>query len=315
MSSFEFSGTIGHLSDIESPWGNAGGVVRTVEEAELMARTGVGWVEAGSYTRELRAGNGQNGETVYWHNPETGETFNALGMPNKGMDVVETEIPEMARIVHARGSNKKLVVNVAPVSDRPVGESVELVRRAYVAGADAVLLNTGCPNVIEADGGRHQILSYSFPELEVTLSSLKGVVEKRHPIFVRLSPYESAAEMIQAMQVVCNSGVVSAVFLPNSWPERRPVDGQGEDILQVPGGLGGVSGPAMAIPAAMQTQWAVESLWKCGIDVVSSSGIRTARELDRRLALGAVAGAGTTFYYESPDWQGDTDRLLHELVV
>src|SRR5579885_3518334 len=113
----EFSGRIGHLEDIQSPWGNAGGVVKTVEDVERMAKTGVGWIEAGSYTLEPRPGNGPNGERVYYHNPETGETFNSLGMPNKGMDVVETEIPEMAHI--ARTHNKKLVVNVAPVSADP----------------------------------------------------------------------------------------------------------------------------------------------------------------------------------------------------
>jgi len=309
----EFAGQIGHLDDIESPWGPAGGVVRTIEEVAAMARTGAGWIEAGSYTLLARIGNGPNGEVVYYHDFDSGETFNALGMPNRGMDVVETEIPEMVRIAHAHG-NKKLVVNVAPVSEHPSGEAVQLASRAYAAGADAVLLNTGCPNVIKEGGERHQILSYSLPELRLTLDALKGVAERYRPIFVRLSPYSSVTQMTLAMQAVRESGVVSAVFMPNTWPDERPATGQGEQILEVPGGLGGLSGPAMAIPAAEQTQWAVEALWRSKIDVVSSSGIVTGKELERRLVLGAVAGAGTTFYYESPDWQGDTDRLLHELA-
>lgn len=310
MGSFEFTGKIGHLDNIESPWGNAGGVIKTVEEAALMARTGVGWIEAGSYTLDPRVGNGANGEVVYVHDPETGETFNALGMPNRGMDTVEKEIPEMVRI--ARRGHKRLVVNVAPVSSHPTIESVELVERAYRAGADAVLLNAGCPNVITARGDRHQILSYNLSALDMTLRALKKTVDRRRPIFLRLSPYGSAVSMQPAFQVVARSGVVSAVFTPNTWPGQQPT---GRVKLEVPGGKGGKSGPAVARLALHQTSMAANYLRNTPVDVVSSSGIVNGRELSARLALGAVAGCGTTFYYESADWQHDTDKLLEELAA
>ena len=310
MSSFEFSGSIGHLDNIESPWGNAGGVVKTVEEAALMARTGVGWIEAGSYTLEPRAGNGAHGEVVYVHDAETGETYNALGMPNKGMDEVEKDIPEMARAAHR--NHKRLVVNVAPVTHQPTVEAVELVERAYRAGADAVLLNAGCPNVISAQGEHHQILSYNLTALDLTLRSLKKTVDHhRRPIFLRLSPYDSAISMQPAYQVVAMSGVVSAVFTPNTWSGQQPTGNQ----LDVPGGKGGKSGPAMAAEALHQTSMAANYLRNTPIDVVSSSGIINGRELLARLNLGAVAGCGTTFYYESMDWRRDTDELLEELAA
>ena len=70
----------------------------------------------------------------------------------------------------------------------------------------------------------------------------------------------------------------------------------------------------MAHFAAEQTHWAANALHDSGIDVVSSGGIMTSRELKRRLDLGAVAGAGTTFFYQSPDWRYDTDRLLFKLA-
>ncbi len=59
---------IGHLDNLESPWGNAGGVIKTVEDVAHMAATGVGWIEAGSYTLEARKGNAID--------PETGEPTN-----------------------------------------------------------------------------------------------------------------------------------------------------------------------------------------------------------------------------------------------
>ncbi|HVI60676.1 MAG TPA: hypothetical protein VM535_00805 [Candidatus Saccharimonadales bacterium] len=305
---------IAHLA-VDSPFGNAGGVVKRPEDVEKMAHSGVGWIEAGSYTMEPRAGNGPNGEVVYYHDPATGETFNSLGMPNKGMDVVETEIPVMAETAH--GFGKPLLVNVAPVSDDPAAESRELVRRAYEAGADAVLLNAGCPNVVTADGQRHEILGKNQRALNETLLALRPVTEKFTPVFVRLSPLDSRDESLEILRAVeCSGGAVSAIFTPNTWPGHKPVDAAGQPILEVPGGTGGKSGPATAKDAARQTAWLALSTL---MPVVSSGGIMNGQELAKRMyhrssAVGhiAVGGAGTTFFYESQDWEYAVDKLLWE---
>lgn len=318
----EFYGRIGHLEGIESPWSNAGGVVKTVADVEVMARTGVGTIEDGSQTLLGRFGNAVDAErpelgpvrTVYYHNPETGETANSLGMPGKGMDVAEAEIPEKVKISEAHG--KKFIQNVAPVSEDPARESYELVSRAYGAGAHAVLLNAGCPNVVTADGGRHELLSRNPRALSKVLLGLQPLVERYAPVFVRISPQESYDEMKKICAVIRNSGVVSAVYLPNTWPGFVPKNEQGEPILQVPGGVGGKSGPATAGMSAEQTDWATYLLRNTNVDVVRSSGIMDAAELKEALANGAVAGAGTTFFYESTNgWADDTDRLLSELAA
>jgi dihydroorotate dehydrogenase (fumarate) len=307
--------SIGHL-EVDSPFGNAGGVVKHVEDVEKMAHTGVGWIEAGSYTIEPRIGNGPNGEVVYHHNPETGETFNSLGMPNKGMDEVETEIPAMADIAH--GFGKPLVVNVAPVSEDPATESAELIERAYVAGADAVLLNAGCPNVVTEGGGRHEILSHNVEALEVVLGGLEQVVEKYQPIFIRMSPTLEVKGLVDgkasvAARVLRASGVVNAVFTPNTWPGHKPLDERNQPILEVPGNVGGKSGPATAKLAAKETYWYSYSLRNSDISVVSSGGITNGEELAKRMGYSeADAGAGTTFFYESGDWEHDVDKLLWE---
>ncbi len=316
-----FNGRIGHLDGIESPWGNAGGVVKTIEDNEIMAKTGVGWIEDGSHCLQGRPGNAIDPEhpelgasrVVYTHNPETGETVNSLGMPGKGMDMVETEIPEKVRIAEASG--KRHILNVAPVSDNPVEECQELVARGYAAGAHAVLVNAGCPNVVMPGGGRHELLSRNGHTLWHVLSGLTGIVENYRPIFVRISPQETFEKARDIFSVIRDSGVVSAVFTPNTWPGFVPTDKAGQPILQVPGGAGGRSGPATADASAEQTRWAVELLKGSGIDVISSSGINNARELQRRLGLGAVGCAGTTFYYESVNgWADDTNRLLQDLA-
>jgi len=316
----EFSGQIGHLEGIESPWGNAGGVVKTIEDVERMAHTGVGWIEDGSHVLGgKRLGNAWNPETeqfdrcVYNYDKSTVETTNALGMPGQGFDVAVEEVPKKVAISHTQ--DKKYILNVAPVSDDPASETVEMVRRGYAAGADAVLVNAGCPNVITYDGGRHELLSRSPSGLWKVLDALTQA-ELPKPVFIRISPQESFGHMAAICDVIEASGIVSAVFLPNTWPGYVPLNSNGQPILQVPGGMGGRSGPAMNAAAEEQLIWASIMLGSTKIDIVSSSSIMNAHTLRRRLHLGATAGAGTTFYYESENgWKEDTDRLLSELAA
>lgn len=293
-----FTGRLGHL-EIETPWGNAGGVVKHPEEAKQMAHTSVGWVEAGSYTLYPRPGNSPNGETVYYHNPETGETFNSLGMPNKGIMKVVYDIARMRSATHLL--DKPLVVNVAPVSTTPALESHILVQSAYEAGADAVILNAACPNVITEGGSRHNILSHDSQALGRVLKILKPLTERYKPLFIRTAPFETYEQARKVYSAIAVSKAVSVVFTPNTWGGQRPLDEHGQDILEVSGGVGGKSGPAMADKSYEQLKWALSALASKGIDVVSSSGIMDGKELQRRLHLGAVAGAGTTLYYESAE--------------
>lgn len=317
----EFTGRLGHLEDVESPWANAGGVAKTIEDVEALAQTGVGWIEDGSQTILPRIGNGCDKDhpelglqfTVYTHDPKTGKTGNSLGMPNRGIDVWQKEIPQKVAVAEAH--RKKFIQNVAPISDNPAEETLELVERSYESGAHAVLVNASCPNVVTEYGGRHKILSKSHDALGSVLNGLKSVVEKHSPVFLRISPTDTSEEMQKTCQIIRASGVVSALFVPNTWPGYEPLDENDQQILQVPGGKGGLSGPAVAKRAALQTSWACHFLRGSKVDVVSSSGIMNGRELQHRLAIGAVAGCGTTFYYESKNgWQVDTNRLLNDYV-
>jgi len=51
---------------LESPLMNAGGLLKTVADVEMMARTALGGV-SGSFTLDGRVGNSPGGETVYYH--------------------------------------------------------------------------------------------------------------------------------------------------------------------------------------------------------------------------------------------------------
>lgn len=322
-----FTGNIGHI-EIESPFGNAGGVVKSLEDVRQMAQTGVGWIEAGSYTVKSRLGNAWNQETkqfdkvVYHHDPEAGVTYNSLGMPNKGMfDDLESdtepaayEFGDMADWAHTYG--KPFVANVAPVSEDPVEEVRELVIQAYEHGADAVLVNAGCPNVVKDDGDRHELLSRDPAALALVLAGLKGITRNNARIFLRVSPLRGLG-LDRVAQVVNESEVVSAVFTPNTWPGALPTKPDGTPVLDVPGGVGGASGPAYADKSLVEAEMWAHELRNSGIDVVRSSGISTGAELKRGLGRkGVVAGAGTTFFYTAEtDWSKAVHYLLDEAAI
>ncbi len=313
-----FNGSVGHLEGVESPLANAGGVVRTTEDVEHIANTGVGWIEKGSDTLEGRLGNGWNQATQQrdkkdWdYNPETGSMHNSLGMPGKGMEAVEKEVPEMASIAHAH--KKHLALNVAPVSPHPAEESLELIRRAYAAGADTVILNAGCSNVYGEDGNPHEILSRSPVDFSRALLYL-GESGLPKPIWVRISPQDSPEDMSAIAKPLRDSGIVSAVLTPNTWTVPMPITADGKPLLEVDVPRVGKSGSAMSKSAMLQTAWAISSLKGSKIDVICSSGIMNAAEMRAALGAGAVAGAGTTFFYVSQNgWQEDVDKLLRDLA-
>lgn len=310
----KFNGRVGHLEGITAPWANAGGVVLSINDVLNMAQTAVGWVEAGSFTLERRLNKVTmlTDQPQYQHNPYTGETFSNDDMPNKGMDVVEVEIPEMVRVAHQYG--KQLVVNVAPVSEDPVEESIELVRRAQAAGADCVLLNAGYRNVKAQGGEPNELLSRSPATFGKVLNGLYEANVK--PIWVRLSPQERIGNCNSITAHILGSRVVSAVATPNVWNTSQPRGVKSDCVLSMPVGFAGKSGWAMADSARRETRLIGQALGFANVDVISSSGIDTARELKHRLFFGAKAGAGTTFYYESQDgWADDTGRLLSELAA
>ncbi|HZP55731.1 MAG TPA: hypothetical protein VFB03_03105 [Candidatus Saccharimonadales bacterium] len=320
--------------EVASPWGNAGGVVKTVEDVEAMARTGVGWVEAGSYTLEKRYGNKKDpitGELIidpetdeplvdYCHDPVSGETGNSLGMPNLGRDEVVRQIPEMNRIAASHG--KEVVYNVAPVSDDPVSETLELVHSFAAAGARRIILNGACPNVILEGQVRHELLTRNPKMTNLVLRGLRPPVEK-YPgldIYLRIAPMDSYDMAKTVLRGVESAGTVGGIWAPNTWGGYKPIK-DGKPVLTIEGNTGGKSGPAVADQVAKQVEWAVRILNGSKIGVVASSGvanweakrIRAAETLKRFMDIGAVAGAGTTFYYEIEDgWHEDTHRLLRE---
>lgn len=304
--------------EMESPLMNAGGVVKSLEDVRMMAETGVGAIIAGSYTLEPRVGNSPNGETVYYHDSETGITYNSLGMPNQGIREVAQELPEMIRIAHDFG--KPLVLNIAPVSDDPSTEIIEMFGILSMAGIeklDGVELNAGCPNVVTEDGGRHELLSHHSDMLGDTLHELHDIMEfDLHVgnLMVRISPFRNRTDALNLVELLASVNV-NTVSAFNTFPGGVPLDASGKQILQVPNGIGGQSGPGKAELAEEQTQWLLDAQADepyADFEIVGSNGVIDAGGMKRRLDLGAKAVSVTTLFYQSPSWKVAVNKLLDD---
>jgi dihydroorotate dehydrogenase len=301
--------------EMESPLMNAGGVVKTIEDVRMMAQTGVGAILAGSYTLEPRVGNSPNGERVYYHDEVTGITYNSLGMPNNGIAEVAKELPEMISIAHDLG--KPFILNIAPVTSNPAAEiavMLGILEDAGIRELDGLELNAGCPNVVTADGGRHELLSHHTDLLGETVSEIIDVSNRGMrlgSLMVRISPFRDKSDATNIAKLLVDVPVdfVSAF---NTFPGGIPVDSVGNNVLQVPGGAGGQSGAGKALLAEEQTLWLVEARDHAGIgfEILGSNGIQNARSMKSRMDIGASAVSLTTLFYEARSWGSAVSNLL-----
>jgi dihydroorotate dehydrogenase len=301
--------------EMESPLMNAGGLVKSVEDVRIMAQTGIGAVLAGSFTLEPRAGNGANGERVYYRDVATDTTYNSLGMPNKGIVNLAANLNEMIDIAHDHG--KPFVLNFAPVSDDPRSELItmaEVLSLAKVERLDGFELNASCPNVVTGDGGRHELLSHHPKLLEEVLFELSDIAANELAIgtlLVRISPFKQEADAVNLAKAVQSVGV-NVVSAFNTFPGGVPVDSEGRQLLQVPGGAGGQSGGAMTSIAEEQTGWLLNARQSVSgtFEIIGSNGIVDAETMKRRLDLGVAAVSATTLFWEAHSWARATDDIL-----
>lgn len=299
--------------ELESSLMNAGGVVKTPEDARRMALTGVGAVLGGSFTLLERPGNGPNGERVYYHDPETGVTYNALGMPNRSLEDSAPDIKEMIKICNDVG--KPFILNFAPTSEEPIEEVIlaaEVLADAGVEVLDGFELNASCPNVPLENGERHEMLSYHpllLAEVVEAVEMVDAELLNVGDIWVRVSPFrkrEDAAELVWALK----DSSVEAIAGFNTFL----VPANGTEFLQVKPGVGGMSGPGMCAKTEIQTKWLAKAVKEIepSIDIIGCNGVSDGETMAYRMGLGASAVGMTTLFFESLDWGASVNQVLEE---
>ncbi len=305
--------------ELDAPLVNAAGSIngpyteRLLREVDVLAGTGIGAITVGSFTIPAQEGNAAKfGEPVYHHDPGTHRTYNSMGLPNIGFDAAVALAPE----VISRADGKPVIFSGSPTNAPEHGSSVEQATRlAYgflQAGAKLVEINVSCPNVVTEGGGRKPIMGYDLETMHELIDALATEVGEGEKLGVKLPPYLSEEEKAVAFdlgKLLRTRNVFSFVVTANTIPNQEPLDANGEHILTVPGGKGGMSGPATKEVGREQLQlW--RGLLDSSADIVSALGLDSGKELKTRLQLGAVAAGGVTFLWESANWKDAVTKLL-----
>lgn len=268
-------------SELPSPFFNAAGLLNHYDPKEILrlarrlANTGVGGLQAGSITLPPSPGN----EAVYgsptdYYDESTGEMTNSKGLPNPGRDEFMKIADEFIDIAHSAG--KLAIISVSPTKD--AGDSVEqaagLAEDFLRTEADKVIINVSCPNIVVEGSTRKAIMGYDFE----TMHRLVDLLYRRVGITRRLgvksaNHLEPDQKLVvpQLAKIYRDYPVFSWMETPNTIPGHVPVGTGGEPILSVPGGAGGLSGPATAANGREQLLLWHDALGG-SIDIVSTQG-------------------------------------------
>ncbi len=301
--------------ELETPLVNAAGSVsgmnleQILRDVNTLRRTAIGAITAGSFTIPEQAGNeAEFGGPVYYHDPKTGATYNAMGLPNTGLVVAQELLPEIVAMAHE--NDKPVIASVVTTLPSPtIGGDVEqlvtLVRGLQASGVDMIEVNPGSPNTVLKNGGRKPSLGHDLAGMERLVAELEPLAGPARPkLGFKLPPYltEQQKAMVPDLARLFRARrIFDFLVVCNSIPNQRPLDENGRPILAVPGGLGGMSGPATKQTGREQLQ-----MWKPlvgdAIDIVSALGVESGKEMAIRRELGAAAAGGVTFLSERRDW-------------
>lgn len=282
----------------EVSFGNAAGVVKTLEDVRTACRSAMTEITVGSITVLPRAGNEADpglGRTYYYH-PSEKWSLNALGLPNVGLTEYSRILPEMVRMAH--GTGKDLRASVAGFTPE---EYALLTEESLAANVDEVELNLGCPNAWGKDGTQKPIASY-HPDL--TAKILQAVKERmgssRRSVAVKISPIDDRELLFQVLDNIKASGIVHRIVGVNTIPNQERQAEDDSPALSFNNGnhLGGLAGSAIQ-DRALDVMSNVIGFFGGGIEITSVGGIATGEDAMRHLQLGATGIQCATAYLET----------------
>jgi dihydroorotate dehydrogenase len=123
-------------TEIETPLVNAAGSINgtsselILREVETLADTAIGAITVGSFTVPEQLDNEVKfGSPTYYHDRETGSTYNSMGLPNIGLDAAKRLMPEV--ISRAWDKGKPVIASVSPTQSSPEngGNAFEQVKQ------------------------------------------------------------------------------------------------------------------------------------------------------------------------------------------
>lgn len=272
------------------PVGNAAGWCKSLEEVERLAKSAAQFIVVGSITllpRDGNSGNTFNGDEAF--------TLNALGLPNPGIERIESIGPDMIRAAHTK--EKPIIISIAGFTPE---EFSLLAKKARAIGFDGVEFNLGCPNV--ADGGKRKpIISYRPDLIRATLeASQKSLSQGNENWFVSIKVSPMDPERMDEVAAVLNESPFDTLVTQNTIPNCLDFNLNGTPIINTPDktGYAGGSGKQVLQQALGQVHQWRKRLPK-DIAVWGVGGVQHGDDVRKMLWAGADAVQIGTAYFIS----------------
>ncbi len=236
---------------------------------------------------------------VYYHNDLTGQTVNSLGLPSVSIAEMELAFPALQREANDRG--KVLIPGVsAAMGDDPLKVLPEMAERLVEAGADRIEVNYSCPNKITEEGGREAILSFDLENMFAVddeiisrvglgvwvLRKIAPLVGERKHLIEPTAEYFSVAKGKKALSF-------------NTIGGQSILTEHGDPSLDVPGNVGGLSGPATKyVGRNLLRQF--RAILPEEVQIDSALGVFDGAEVYERVdVMDANICSGATIYFEN----------------
>jgi dihydroorotate dehydrogenase len=231
-----------------------------------------------------------NKEPVYWYDPETGNSINAVGLKGQGLQAfLEIDLPEIIKQV--AGTSTKIRVSLAPSNPDELKLMIDLINQSpYRRYIDEIEINFACPNHRSEDGRLHAVLAHDLVAVEEMMAAS---VELELAKSAKIAPNMNEDTLSQYPSLAKTFGF-RAIVNGNTTPGSSFI--KGEKRLSVD--TGGQGGEILRAPCLKQTRILAPLCRQVGIDVYACGGIATGHTLQQHIDAGAVVGQVATGFME-----------------
>jgi dihydroorotate dehydrogenase len=301
----------------QNPIGLAAGFDKRAALIAPMAALGFGHIEVGTVTPRAQPGNDR---PRMFRLPADRALINRLGFNSPGMVAVARRLHDERRTTNDKrqgfgGRFSSFVLRPSPVigvnigknRTTPLDRAVDDYTAAFVALAPLasyVAINISSPNT---PGLRLLHERAALDELLAALVQLNRRLAQPRPLFLKVSPDESHAQLEQVVGAACQAGI-AGIIATNTTLSR---DGLTSPLA---GEVGGLSGRPLA-ERSRQTVASIFGMTAGRMPVIGVGGVSSGAEAYARIRAGAsLLQLYTALIYRGPDLVYQIKRDLARLL-
>jgi dihydroorotate dehydrogenase len=270
-----------------NPVGMAAGFDKNALYLDELSALGFGFVEIGTVTPVPQAGNPK---PRLFRLPKDKALINRMGFNNDGMEVIAERLSKR---------KNKLVIggNIGKNKITPNEEAEKdylLAFRKLYPHVDYFVVNVSSPNTPNLRQLQDKDALSSLLN-SVQSENLKQVKPK--PVFLKIAPDLSDTQLDEILEIVRQSGI-AGIIATNTTISREGLATNAKEVEQI--GAGGLSGAPLQ-ERSYEVLCYLRARLPKEIALISSGGIMTAAEAEKRLKAGAdLVQLYTGFIYEGP---------------